>query len=286
MNWLKAKRLIRRKPYLLDPYRCRSAEEAQKILDEEGVLSPDALLSAARVRAGMSEAEWEAYTGISSEEMRRKIERLTPIRTGKVFSLSRRAAVTLIIVVVFTLFMACTPIGRALAVAAYNAIVEVVDGILYIRTDEEADISRDEPTIELIEDTITYFDSVSDAVEQIDEPILCFQNDVAELVSMRKVISPVKGLVVESEYSLSDHINITIKQEWGNSHVGSIVTDDTKAHVRIVLPDGLIIDGVYANDDMSFVGVAVTGETIIHVCIMNIPSTDKIQEVLSLTEIR
>ena len=56
MNWLKAKRLIRRKPYLLDPYRCRSAEEAQKILDEEGVLSPDALLSAARVRAGMSEA--------------------------------------------------------------------------------------------------------------------------------------------------------------------------------------------------------------------------------------
>lgn len=36
MNWLKAKRLIRRKPYLLDPYRCRSAEEAQKILDEEG----------------------------------------------------------------------------------------------------------------------------------------------------------------------------------------------------------------------------------------------------------
>ena len=79
MNWLKAKRLIRRKPYLLDPYRCRSAEEAQKILDEEGILSPDALLSAARVRAGMSEAEWEAYTGISSEEMRRKIERLTPL---------------------------------------------------------------------------------------------------------------------------------------------------------------------------------------------------------------
>ena len=48
----------------------------------------------------------------------------------------------------------------------------------------------------------------------------------------------------------------------------------------------LIIDGVYANDDMSFVGVAVTSETIIHVCIMNIPSTDKIQEVLSLAEIR
>ena len=171
MNWLKAKRLIRRKPYLLDPYRCRSAEEAQKILDEEGILSPDALLSAARVRAGMSEAEWEAYTGISSEEMRRKIERLTPIRIGKVFSLSRRAAVALIIVVVLALFMACTPIGRAWVVAAYNAIVEVVDGILYIRTDEKTDISRDEPTIESIEDTITYFDSVSDAVEQIEESV-------------------------------------------------------------------------------------------------------------------
>ena len=250
MNWLKAKRLIRRKPYLLDPYRCRSAEEAQKILDEEGILSPDALLSAARVRAGMSEAEWEAYTGISSEEMRRKIERLTPIRIGKVFSLSRRAAVALIIVVVLALFMACTPIGRAWVVAAYNAIVEVVDGILYIRTDEEADISRDELTIESIEDAITYFDSVSDAVEQIDEPILCFQNDAAE-------------------------------QSWGGKHEENVVANPMQETISVLLDNGIVIDGVYSSGDSAFVGAAVAPYTVIRISIENIHETDTIQKLLN-----
>lgn len=281
MNWLKAKRLIRRKPYLLDPYRCRSAEEAQKILDEEGVLSPDALLSAARVRAGMSEAEWEAYTGISSEEMRRKIERLTPIRIGKVFSLSRRAAVTLIIVVVLALFMACTPIGRALAVAAYNAIVEVVDGILYIRTDEEADISRDELTIESIEDAITYFDSVSDAAEQIDEPILCFQNDAAELDGICMVSNPIDGTYLESRYLLHDGIKVAIEQSWGGKHEENVVANPMQETISVLLDNGIAIDGVYSSSDSVFVGVAVAPYTVIRICVENIHETDTIQELLN-----
>lgn len=281
MNWLKAKRLIRRKPYLLDPYRCRSAEEAQKILDEEGVLSPDALLSAARVRAGMSEAEWEAYTGISSEEMRRKIERLTPIRIGKVFSLSRCAAVALIIVVVLALFMACTPIGRAWVVAAYNAIVEVVDGILYIRTDEKTDISRDEPTIESIEDTITYFDSVSDAVEQIDEPILCFQNDVAELDEICMDSNPIEEMYLASSYLLHDGIKVTIEQSWGSKHEENIVMNPMRETISILLDNGMVIDGVYSSSDSAFVGAAVTPYTVIRICVENIHETDAIQELLN-----
>lgn len=281
MNWLKAKRLIRRKPYLLDPYRCRSAEEAQKILDEEGVLSPDALLSAARVRAGMSEAEWEAYTGISSEEMRRKIERLTPIRIGKVFSLSRCAAVALIIVVVLALFMACTPIGRAWVVAAHNAIVEVVDGILYIRTDEKTDISRDEPTIESIEDTITYFDSVSDAVEQIDEPILCFQNDVAELDEICMDSNPIEEMYLASSYLLHDGIKVTIEQSWGSKHEENIVMNPMRETISILLDNGMVIDGVYSSSDSAFVGAAVTPYTVIRICVENIHETDTIQELLN-----
>lgn len=281
MNWLKAKRLIRRKPYLLDPYRCRSAEDAQKILDEEGVLSPDALLSAARVRAGMSEAEWEAYTGISSEEMRRKIERLTPIRIGKVFSLSRRAAVALIIVVVLALFMACTPIGRALAVAAYNAIVEVVDGILYIRAEAKADISRDEPTIESIEDTITYFDSVSDAVEQIDEPILCFQNDVAELDGICMVSNPIDGTYLKSSYLLHNGIKIAIEQSWGGKHEENVVANPMQETISVLLDNGIVIDGVYSSGDSAFVGAAVAPYTVIRISIENIHETDTIQKLLN-----
>lgn len=229
----------------------------------------------------MSEAEWEAYTGISSEEMRRKIERLTPIRIGKVFSLSRRAAVALIIVVVLVLFMACTPIGRAWVVAAYNAIVEVVDGILYIRTDEEADISRDELTIESIEDAITYFDSVSDAVEQIDEPILCFQNDAAELDGICMVSNPTDGTYLKSSYLLHDGIKIAIEQSWGGKHEENVVANPMQETISVLLDNGIVIDGVYSSGDSAFVGAAVAPYTVIRISIENIHETDTIQKLLN-----
>ena len=57
MNWRKAERIIRRKPYLLDPYRCRSTNAAKRLLAVEGMPSAEKVLSGARIRAGML---WQA----------------------------------------------------------------------------------------------------------------------------------------------------------------------------------------------------------------------------------
>lgn len=281
MNWLKAKRLIRRKPYLLDPYRCRSAEEAQKILDEEGVLSPDALLSAARIRAGMSEAEWEAYTGISSEEMRRKIERLTPIRIGKVFSLSRRAAVALIIVVVLALFMACTPIGRAWAVAAYNAIVEVVDGILYIRAEAKADdVYSRAQSVDNIDTTYISFDSVDDMLKSIDEPVFYLSSADATIDSIQLVRSAILGDYIESSYSFDKGENLLIKQKWGSNLGDSITMYNDQNCTTVMLDNGIEIVGVYSPASSMFTGTAITKDTIARVFIKNIKSEDNVKGLL------
>lgn len=282
MNWLKAKRLIRRKPYLLDPYRCRSAEDAQKILDEEGVLSPDALLSAARIRAGMSEAEWEAYTGISSEEMRRKIERLTPIRIGKVFSLSRRAAVALIIVVVLTLFMACTPIGRAWAVAAYNAIVEVVDGILYIRAEAKADdVYNRAQSVDNIDTTYVSFDSVDDMLKSIDEPVFYLSSANATLDGIQLVKSTVLGDYIESSYSFSAETYVIINQELKRNLNDSITLYNNQGEAIVTLDNGIEIVGVFSPASNMFTGTAIAKDVIARVFIKNIESEDDIKVLLS-----
>lgn len=64
MNWGTAERIFQRKPYLLDPYRCRSVKDAKKLLAKEGMPSAEQVLTAARLRAGMSMSEWEAYTSM------------------------------------------------------------------------------------------------------------------------------------------------------------------------------------------------------------------------------
>lgn len=135
MNWGTAERIFQRKPYLLDPYRCRSVKDAKKLLAKEGMPSAEQVLTAARLRAGMSMSEWEAYTGMSTKTMERKCKRVTPVRFGGLFTLPRRAVAVLMIFIILTTFMACTPFGRSLAVRAYNAIVEVIDGILYVRSE-------------------------------------------------------------------------------------------------------------------------------------------------------
>lgn len=82
MNWGTAERIFQRKPYLLDPYRCRSMKDAKELLAREGMPSAEQVLTAARLRAGMSMSEWEAYTGMSTKTMERKCKRVTPVRFG------------------------------------------------------------------------------------------------------------------------------------------------------------------------------------------------------------
>lgn len=149
------------------------------------------------------------------------------------------------------------------------------------RTDEEADISRDEPTIESIEDAITYFDSVSDAVEQIDEPILCFQNDAAELDGIYMVSNPIDGTYLESRYLLHDGIKVAIEQSWGSKHEENVVMNPMRETISILLDNGMVIDGVYSSSDSIFVGAAVTPYTVIRIFVENIHETDAIQELLN-----
>lgn len=281
MNWWKAKKLIQHKPYLLDPYRCRSIESAKEFLAAEGRPSAEDVLTAARIRAGMSISEWEDFTGLSISDMERKCKRVTPIRFGNLFSLSRRVLIVIAILITLTVFIACTPVGRAWAVTAYNAIIEVIDGILYVRSEEQDAPFSTEPAVLDVDDTIVEYASLDEALAQINAPLLYISADSASLVRIQLTSNPLDGAYLESTYYLNGDVQITIKHDWGSRLEDSIVLDDSKQHIRLALENGMTIDGVYSGDDAVFIGASIIENAVIHIFAANISTSTLIQDFLS-----
>ena len=279
MNWGTAERIFQRKPYLLDPYRCRSMKDAKELLAREGMPSAEQVLTAARLRAGMSMSEWEAYTGMSTKTMERKCKRVTPVRFGGLLALPRRVVVALAIIIILATFMACTPFGRSLAVRAYNAIVEVIDGILYVRSEGAGDTTLVEQTITDTNDSVIQLDSLDAMLSYVERPVFSLPDDSFELISAQFSSSSLFGDQLECAYINSNGINIIIKQEWKDSNESRITVDDADAFVTIDLTNGCAIEGVYSLTDGTFVGSIVGDDILAHISIYDVDAYESIEQV-------
>lgn len=279
MNWGTAEKIFQRKPYLLDPYRCRSMKDAKELLAREGMPSAEQVLTAARLRVGMSMSEWEAYTGMSSKAMERKCKRVTPVRFGGLLALPRRVVVVLAIIIILATFMACTPFGRSLAVRAYNAIVEVIDGILYVRSEGADDTALVEQAITDTDDYVIQFDSLDAMLSYVERPVFSLPDDSFELISAQFTSSLLFGDQLECTYINSDDINIVIKQKWINKNESRITADDADAFITIDLTNGCTIEGVYSLTDETFVGSIVDDDILAHILIYDVDAYESIEQI-------
>lgn len=279
MNWGTAEKIFQRKPYLLDPYRCRSMKDAKELLAREGMPSAEQVLTAARLRVGMSMSEWEAYTGMSTKTMERKCKRVTPVRFGGLLALPRRVVVALAIIIILATFMACTPLGRSLAVRAYNAIVEVIDGILYVRSEGADDTALVEQAITDTDDYVIQFDSLDAMLSYVERPVFSLPDDSFELISAQFTSSLLFGDQLECTYINSDDINIVIKQKWINKNESRITADDADAFITIDLTNGCTIEGVYSLTDETFVGSIVDDDILAHILIYDVDAYESIEQI-------
>lgn len=263
----------------LDPYRCRSMKDAKELLAREGMPSAEQVLTAARLRVGMSMSEWEAYTGMSTKTMERKCKRVTPVRFGGLLALPRRVVVALAIIIILATFMACTPLGRSLAVRAYNAIVEVIDGILYVRSEGADDTALVEQAITDTDDYVIQFDSLDAMLSYVERPVFSLPDDSFELISAQFTSSLLFGDQLECTYINSDDINIVIKQKWINKNESRITADDADAFITIDLTNGCTIEGVYSLTDETFVGSIVDDDILAHILIYDVDAYESIEQI-------
>lgn len=254
-------------------------KDAKELLAREGMPSAEQVLTAARLRVGMSMSEWEAYTGMSTKTMERKCKRVTPVRFGGLLALPRRVVVVLAIIIILATFMACTPFGRSLAVRAYNAIVEVIDGILYVRSEGADDTALVEQAITDTDDYVIQFDSLDAMLSYVERPVFSLPDDSFELISAQFTSSLLFGDQLECTYINSDDINIVIKQKWINKNESRITADDADAFITIDLTNGCTIEGVYSLTDETFVGSIVDDDILAHILIYDVDAYESIEQI-------
>ena len=265
MSWHTAKRLLQRKPYLLDPYRCRSANAAKRMLVAEGIPSAEKVLSGARIRAGKSASEWEAFTGMQSKIMESKCKQATPVRFGKLFMLSRRAVIAISILIVLTTFIACTPIGRAWAVAIYNEVAEVIGNILYVGSEKHSEVPNEVEEFSYSSDSVMDCDSLDIARAQMNQPLFYLADSTDDIIGIQLSQSSIYGSILETTYLLPNQVTVIITQSWGNKAADAVILDENKEYVRIELPNGIIVEGAFSEEDFIFTGTCVSDDVILNV---------------------
>ncbi len=268
MSWEKAQRTIRLKPYLIDPCRLRGIAAARKRLVYEGMPLPEKVLATARLRAEMSIPQWETYLGMSDKKIRRKCRKAAPVRFGTLLYISRRAVIAGAIIILIASFMTFTPVGRAWAFAAYNAISEVIDGILYIRSEERGDNAVSSTlSVAGINASVVQFDSLDDVLGRIEEPVFYLATNEAELTDIQLTTSQIYGDYLEISYVFKDKVQVIIKQDWGGYTEDSIILDSSKEYINVTLNNEIVVEGAYSADDEIFIGSTVIGDTIVHIVI-------------------
>ena len=269
MKWRRVKKLLQKKPYLIDPYRRRSVADAKKMLTHSPTVSSEDMLNAARTRAGMTPAQWREYTGVSEQTMRRICKRTEPVRLARIFTVTRRAAIVWTIILLIASYTILTPTGRAWAVSAYYAVVEIVGGILHVRTGEKDDglhpVAR---ASSALEKTI-YFDSIEGAIEFLEETVYYFSTGNKKMVYMKLVTDPLEGKYLETGYNVEYDVGIVLIQKLNASET-NIILDSSKEYIRYVLKDGLEVHGAYSEDDKAFVGIVMSEDAQIEIFIKNV----------------
>lgn len=260
MGWCKTKRLILNKPYLIDPYRQISFQEAKHIWLKTGYPCDEELLNRACLIAGKTQAEWSF---------------LFPRKRYRKQTLFRRPLIVVYaIVLVFITFLTFTIPGRAFAKNIYDTISKIIENILYIRP-EETDfpddsyiLPEDIPSHDNKEKGTKEFKNLKETQEYIGKRIVFLDNLKYTATDIIVKESPISGTILEFSYSNESGFSISMVQQWtdnANKRVLSIDISNADYHKR-ELPMGFSIEGLLTEDN-TYTGFAILGDIVFTISI-------------------
>lgn len=283
MRWRKAKKILRKKPYLLDPVRVRSMEAAKEALYEEGLPSAQELVYAACRKAGIAEEDYESFLGMTKSRFERRCRRYEPVRLGKLFRVTKKVIVIAALVVLLCLFMAATPTGRAIAVSIYDAVSELVGDILHIRPIDAQEGALETVAIDGSATTMT-FDTIEEAETYWGQHIYHFNADQMQvkLNTITVIQNMPLGDVIISTYTGDSQLTIVLAQtnHSFNQTVEERLMLGKGEYCLLQLDNGLVFEGCYTKDDRTYVGACIVNNTTIEISISRLPSSCTLQFLL------
>jgi hypothetical protein len=242
------------------------------------------VLESARIRAKLDPERWEALIGMTQEELARKCRKVTPVRFGRLGSVSRRVALAIGLVLLAAVFLAATPPGRAVARSFYNAVSELIGNILHVRSSAEDGPVLAVPSVSGLEEEIElHFDSIDALADYVEHPVYYLADSDAVVEDITLTKSWQMGECIETTYSVSD-VTVTLIQI---ERLYATVKDDIIAGADSQLYEfkgngGIDVSGVYVEQDASFVGTMVNEEYVLNCVFENCGDETGIQAILDM----
>lgn len=269
MGWYKTKRIILNKPYLIDPYRQISLNEAKELWRRAGYPNDEELLNRACLIAGKTSTEWSF---LFNREKDRKQAFFAKLKNVKLFG--KPAIIVSTIVLALIALLTFTAPGRAFAKKIYNTITKIIEDILYIRPDDTSFqndsliLPQDIPDHENKEEGTKEYTSLKEAQEYIGKSIIFLDNLEYTVTDIIVTESPISGTILEFSYRGSSEIGISIVQQWTDNisdRALSIDISNTDYHKK-ELSMGFFIEGTLTEDNI-YNGFAIIEDIVFTISI-------------------
>lgn len=274
MHQRKFQHLIKTKPYLIDPYRIRNSAEVNEILSDATIPSAVELFDLAQMRSGLNASDWESLTGFNRHIYINHHNNNYKYKVKELFAVHRIIISTFIAIIIAISFLAFTPSGKAFAKSVYNAVVELIDDVLHIRSSNTQDIVSSSHNIDNTYSINTEFNTIDDAIDHVLEPIFYLNDKDIVVSSVNLVEDQIYGNYIETTYLAMDSTVIIINQELSSIQEDRIILADDKKMVSFTLSNGIEIIGSYSSDDYIFIG-SIVSDTVVHISVnMTSPASD------------
>lgn len=272
------RKYIKNRPYLLDPWRLHSYEEAVHAWESAGYPAAITLLENARIKSGKTPEAWRQILGMNAAQ----IDKWERKRCSRV-NIPRRVFVLAAILTVLTLFFSCTSPGRSIAYSAYHAVVQFINDHIIIRSDKHMDQYSSVPAIaygESNENEPIQFSSIPEAIEHVEHNLYYLEDyqDLIESITLYPVVQP----YLQTVYLMEDDTRIIVEQMLQDDIDDSMVSiEKTSAeYMQFSSEEGVEVYGVYTPEDSLFTGMIV-GEVLGGpIIITNVASKDAISDYL------
>lgn len=269
IKWIKLKKKISDNPSMIDPYRIMNYRAAKKTWKEQGRLSTWELMEGARIKAAKTPSEWEALTGIKREYK------------GETSSATRRWAIALIIIILFSSFMAFTVPGRALAKKLYDVFTTFVGNMLYVSYSSDLDKILEAPEKEFDNNTIHVY-SIEEAYDYVKQPIHYLADERYTFICITISESKAKGELVSIDYEFND-MQINLRQRWipEASLLETSLSLDNGQYLETITDSDVHFYGSYTEGDCSYLGIALLDNSTLYVGIEHVNDTKLISSILN-----
>ncbi len=286
MKRRKVRKRLKRKPYLLDPWRIHSYSEARQQWEEEGYPSAASIFERARAKSDKAPEEWRRFSGTDPQRLSQwEEEEARPAP-----HLPRRILLLAALLTILSLFFACTPAIRAAIREAYNAVVEFFDQYIIIRSNDTEEQYGEIPVVRSRTGEIdgqTSFASLDDLVDYIQQDVYILEEYKDSIFSITLYSGAYTSLeYVRTEYHIGDKdIIVYIEQDLQKSQAQTRGTIEVEGQVydQYVSKGGIEINGVYMAEEDMFTGLIIGQRTSITIDGITDPSQiDSILESLTL----